>query len=260
MWLNALGVNFLAHKHEKKQSRRNEISSMHFGNSQRKAPKLFISEEFCYKWRDIAPSSFTISIITSFSRWYTETQTLLHIYIVNFQKKFELFFFFLVEKILISKLHYINEHKLIKTLSYKFRSLIFSIQVQSRLETFIEYRNYYSFRRSQFTNKPWWLTLTNNNQMEYFSLSLSLSLSLYIYIYISWETYYELILKGRLPRRVRELLGIMHYIYIYSYFHIVSLFFQFFLFLNFGPYLFIFIFFEKNLKLILFIYHIIYFC
>ena len=103
-------------------------------------------------------------------------------------------------------------------LSYKFCSLIFSIQLQSRLETFIEYRNQYSFRRSQFTNKPWWLTLTNNNEMEYFSLSLSLSLSIYIYIYIyiyiSRETYYELILKGRLPRRVRELLGIMHYIYI----------------------------------------------
>ena len=38
--------------------------------------------------RDIAPSSFTISIITSFSRWYTETYTLLHF--VNFQT----FFFF----------------------------------------------------------------------------------------------------------------------------------------------------------------------
>ena len=97
-------------------------------------------------------------------------------------KKVRTFFFFF-EKILISKLHYINEHKLIKTLSYKFRSLIFFIQLRSRLETFIEYRNYYSFRRSQFTNKPWWLTLTNNNEMEYFSLSLSLSLSIYIYIY-----------------------------------------------------------------------------
>ena len=59
--------------------------------------------------------------------------------------------------------------------------------------------------------------------------SLSLSLYIYIYIYISRETYYELILKGSLPCRVRELLGIMHYIY--SYFHIVSLFFQFFYFL-----------------------------
>ena len=136
-------------------------------------PNFLLVKNFVTGERDIAPSSFTISIITSFSRWYTETQTLLH-YFVNFQKKFELFFF--VEKILISKLHYINEHKLIKTLSYKFRSLIFSIQLRSRLETFIEYRNYYSFRRSQFTSKPWWLTLTNNNEMEYFSLSLSLSL------------------------------------------------------------------------------------
>ena len=168
------------------------------------------------------------SIITSFSRWYTETQTLLH-YFVNFQKKFELFFF--VEKILISKLHYINEHKLIKILSYKFRSLIFSIQLRSRLETFIEYRNYYSFRRSQFTSKPWWLTLTNNNEMEYFSLSLSLSI--YIYIYISRETYYELIVKGRLPRWVRELLRIMHYIYIVIF--ILYLYFFKFFFFNFGP-------------------------
>ena len=109
-------------------------------------PNFLLVKNFVTGERDIAPSSFTISIITSFSRWYTETQTLLH-YFVNFQKKLELFFFF-VEKILISKLYYINEHKLIKTLSYKFRSLIFSIQLRTT------------------------------------SLSLSLSLSLYIYIYI----------------------------------------------------------------------------
>ena len=93
-----------------------------------------------------------------------------HYYTTLLISKKSLNFFFWV-KILISKLHYINEHKLIKTLSYKFRSLIFSIQLRSRLETFIEYRNYYSFRRSQFTNKPRWLTLTNNNEV-------------YIYIYI----------------------------------------------------------------------------
>ena len=184
-------------------------------------PNFLLVKNFVTGERDIAPSSFTISIITSFSRWYTETQTLLH-YFVNFQKKFELFFF--VEKILISKLHYINEHKLIKTLSYKFRSFIFSIQLRSRLETFIEYRNYYSFRRSQFTSKPWWLTLTNNNEMEYFSLSLSLSLSIYIYIYFPGNilrTYFErqvATLGQRAPK---------NHALLYSYFHIVSLFFQF---------------------------------
>ena len=130
----------------------------------------------------------------------------------------------MVEKILISKLHYINEHKLIKTLSNKFRSLIFSIQLRSRLETFIEYRNYYSFRRSQFTNKPWWLTLTNNNEMEYFSLSLSLSLYIYIYVYFPGN-----ILRSYFERQVATLgqRAPRNHALLYSYFHIVSLFFQF---------------------------------
>ena len=144
-----------------------------------------------------------------------------------FPKKVRTFFFF-VEKILISKLHYINEQKLIKTLSYKFRSLIFFIQLRSRLETFIEYRNYYSLRRSQFTNKPWWVDI---NKTMRWNTSLSLSLSLYIYIYIYFffspgnilRTYFErqVATPGwRAPRNHA----------LYSYFHIGSLFFQFFFF------------------------------
>ena len=102
--------SFLAHRHERKQRRRNEISSMHFGNSERNAPKLFISEEFCYRraWHfPIKSHNFY------YYKLFTLTQTLLH-YFVNFRT------FFSFQKILISKLHYINEHKLIKTLSYKF--------------------------------------------------------------------------------------------------------------------------------------------
>ena len=107
-------------------------------------PNFLFVKNFATGERDISPHQ--VSQFLLLQAFHVDIPKHTHYYTLLISK-----LFFSLEKILISKLHYINEHKLIKTLGYKF--LVLFSQLQS-LETFIEFRNYYFFRISQVTNKP----------------------------------------------------------------------------------------------------------
>ena len=125
MWLNALGVNFLAHKHERKKEGEMKFQACTLEIHKEMHPN-FLLEKNLLQVSVTLPHQ--VSLFLLLQAFHVDIPKHRHYYTnLLISKKSSNFFFFLVEKILISKLHYINEHKLIKTLSYKFRSLIFSI-------------------------------------------------------------------------------------------------------------------------------------